>query len=321
MAQLNPHPPDFALGVYRIQAKRVKKFPHLIFPGISKGASRPTLGLSNKAVNENIETKAANSQFDYPDHYFVETRLTEPPTEETLLQNTLWPETQKLYGHEGYEIFALAASHDGKLLASACKAASVDHAQVLIWSCESWKFTQKLASHQLTVTQMEFSPDNRYLLSVSRDRRWTLFENGGEAGFKVVSTTDKSTGIHARIIWCCSWTFDSKLFATGSRDGKVVAWNPGATTAQALAVLETKQDVTAISFLQRPFENDAYLAALGLGSGQIWFYKLQDAQSWHKLMESNAHHLTIKRLRFRPGADELASCGDDHFVKIFRLKF
>lgn len=58
--------------------------------------------------------------------------LLEPPTEETLLQNTLWPEIQKLYGH-GYEIYSLAASPDGQLLASACKSTSVEHAAVHLW--------------------------------------------------------------------------------------------------------------------------------------------------------------------------------------------
>lgn len=57
---------------------------------------------------------------------------TEPPTEETLLQNTLWPEIQKLYGH-GYEIYCLAASPDSLLLASACKATTTEHAAILIW--------------------------------------------------------------------------------------------------------------------------------------------------------------------------------------------
>lgn len=58
--------------------------------------------------------------------------IPEPPTEETLMQNTLWPEVQKLYGH-GYEVFALAASADGELLASACRATTAEHAAVLIW--------------------------------------------------------------------------------------------------------------------------------------------------------------------------------------------
>lgn len=58
--------------------------------------------------------------------------MLEPPTEETLMQNTLWPESHKLYGH-GYEVHCLDASPDGALLASACRATSQDHAAVLIW--------------------------------------------------------------------------------------------------------------------------------------------------------------------------------------------
>lgn len=55
-----------------------------------------------------------------------------PPTEETLIQNTLWPEIQKLYGH-GYEVYTLATSSDGKLLASACKSTTPEHAAILLW--------------------------------------------------------------------------------------------------------------------------------------------------------------------------------------------
>lgn len=103
-----------------------------------------------------IENEVPNEQRhikdEYPENYFSAVTLNgkakktilkdmftrrstffpEPPPEETLMQNTLWPEVQKLYGH-GYEIFALAASCDGKYLASSCKSNNVEHAQVIVW--------------------------------------------------------------------------------------------------------------------------------------------------------------------------------------------
>lgn len=56
----------------------------------------------------------------------------EPPTETTLMQSTLWPESQKLYGH-GYDVFALCSTSDGKLLATSCKATNAEHAQIIVW--------------------------------------------------------------------------------------------------------------------------------------------------------------------------------------------
>ena len=46
--------------------------------------------------------------------------LAVPPPEEHLLQNSLWPELQKLYGH-GYELLAVACNHAGSMLATTCK--------------------------------------------------------------------------------------------------------------------------------------------------------------------------------------------------------
>lgn len=104
---------------------------------LPKGASVPSLGLSNKAVfnldstgDSNLIQKREDDM--YPENYFVPTELNSPPQEETLMQNTLWPETQKLYGH-GFEIYSICASSDGKLLASSCRATSIQHAQIIIW--------------------------------------------------------------------------------------------------------------------------------------------------------------------------------------------
>lgn len=38
----------------------------------------------------------------------------------------------KLYGH-GYEVYTLAVTHDGTMIASACKATNAEHAAIILW--------------------------------------------------------------------------------------------------------------------------------------------------------------------------------------------
>ncbi|XP_072944394.1 elongator complex protein 2 [Epargyreus clarus] len=299
--------------------------------GGPEGASVPSLGLSNKAVFSGQD--GANDEEN--DGYFVPVELHEPPTEETLMQNTLWPELQKLYGH-GYEVFALAASADAALLASACKATTAEHAAVLIWETTNWQQIQKLVSHQLTVTQLAFSPDSQQLLSVSRDRRWTLFQRQpGTNTFEIAASTDKKNGVHARIIWCCAWAHDGAVFATGSRDGKVCVWSKTEWTSDTslkdysivgkpLELANTS--VTALDFAPCATP-DGRLLATGFESGRIRIYTFgEDWKLLHELDNSAAHHLTVKRLTFKPKVAEeedntmlLASCGSDNFVRVHRL--
>ncbi|XP_044261975.1 probable elongator complex protein 2 [Tribolium madens] len=292
-----------------------------------KGASVPSLGLSNKAV-------FLSEEGDQESH-FTEVALTAPPTEETLLQNTLWPEIQKLYGH-GYEVYSLASSPDGRFLASACKATTPEHAAILLWDTSNWKQIQKLVSHTLTVVQMSFSPDSEQLLSVSRDRRWSLFSKKSNDAFELVATTDKKTSIHTRIIWCCGWAHDSKYFATGSRDGKVAVWTKNENKQEksvlglyeaASVHLELKNEsVTAVAFAPDCVLG-SYLIAVGLEVGVIHCFKWS-TNAWERILfldKNVAHHLTVKRLAFRPvfgtagqTNDEkvlqLASCGSDSTV-------
>lgn len=302
-----------------------------------KGASVPSLGLSNKAVYEdeidtaNVDEKKFKDE--YPENYFVPMTMTVPPTEEYLTQNTLWPELQKLYAH-GYEIFSLAATKDGKTLASACKATTVEHAEIILWNTSTWKVVQRLRTHKLTVTQMKFSSDSKRLLSVSRDRRWSLFENkagGEEISFELIATTDRNNGVHERLIWTCSWSHDDKFFATGSRDGKVAAWGKSNVVGesslkeyQSAGTLDLpSSSVTAVSFAEKSLGED-YLVAVGLESGIIHLYKF-DGKSFEllrTLSHSEAHHACVNKLEFKPNSDkfELASCGNDHLVRIYELK-
>ncbi|KAJ8935251.1 hypothetical protein NQ318_011497, partial [Aromia moschata] len=199
-----------------------------------------------------------------------------------------------LTGHEGWIYSVNWCSNSLQLLS-----ASIDKSMI-IWEFDknsgldtsNWKQTQKLMSHTLTVVQLQFSPDSNHLLSVSRDRRWSLFTRNEQDQFELVATTTKSTGIHARIIWACCWSHDSKYFATGSRDGKVVVWTVNEekekTTAlgqceAASTVLELpNESVTAVAFAP-DLVSGAYLVAVGVESGEIRLYKWVPEQ-WKEVL-------------------------------------
>ncbi|XP_018420762.1 PREDICTED: elongator complex protein 2 isoform X1 [Nanorana parkeri] len=329
---------------------------------LPEGATVPALGLSNKAVFQGDLSgprvqedtfSCASDQYSQP--YFQHLVLTEPPTEDHLLQNTLWPEVQKLYGH-GYEIFSLACNNARTIVASACKASKREHAAIVLWSTTSWKRMQSLSFHNLTVTQMAFSPDDKFLLAVSRDRSWSLWRQqegiptqSAESHFILHASTNKDTSVHSRIIWSCDWTPDSKCFVTGSRDKKVIVWgdcqvfdiqddNSCASVKPCSTLLDVGDPVTAVGVNKVLASLGSYIIAVGLECGKILLYKWQSSVSennWIKSYEmdqSLCHTLTVKQVcwRSKPGRAghddlgkaewlQLASCGADHAVKIFNV--
>ena len=55
------------------------------------------------------------------------------------------------------------------------QASSPDAAVILIWNTGTNTLLQKLSTHSSTVTQLSFSRHGNHLLSVSKDRTWSLF--------------------------------------------------------------------------------------------------------------------------------------------------
>jgi len=308
-----------------------------------QGASVPALGLSNKPVyevdeqNKKMENKSQSDL--YAENSFSPTHLEAPPTEETLLQNTLWPEIHKLYGH-GYELFTLACDPQCKLMVSSARAQQAEHAAIFIWNLENQSQVGRLNAHTLTVTQMAFSPDGRRLVSISRDRTWAVHEKCQTGDVVTLRTIAKGSG-GSRILWSCDWSPDSQYFVTGSRDKRVIVWTTSEESYSICGVpLECPDSVTAVAFCHKTFSNSTYIIAIGLDDGRICLYRwdpVSHENHWKlfvTLNQSEAHHRTVKRLRFRPlcgtagsrkgpvneDVVQLASCAADNMVKIFNVK-
>ncbi|XP_020269329.1 elongator complex protein 2 isoform X2 [Asparagus officinalis] len=305
------------------------------------GANMSALGLSQKPIYVHAEAatrpddNALDSMETIPDA--VPTVLTQPPVEEQLAWHTLWPESHKLYGH-GNELFSVCCDHAGKLVASSCKAQSTSVAEIWLWQVGSWKAVGCLQCHSLTVTQLEFSRDDSFLLGCLKEiRQFSLFsilKSGDEVSYQLIAKHEA----HKRIIWACSWNPFAHQFATGSRDKTVKLWTvEGTSTIKQLATLPTfKDSITALSWAGLDRSLNTGILAVGMDSGLVELWRLSggianegfDAVIAVKFDPLLCHVSTVNRLAWRNHDDsdesrslELASCGADHCVRVFKVPY
>ena len=247
---------------------------------MADAANIPVLGLSNKAVSAvGDDEKTVEGEQEATDPAFEPPKpildLTHPPLEDHLARHTLWPEREKLYGH-GHEISAVAASHGGTIVATACRASSIDHAVIRLYDTREWReIKPPLTAHSLTVTRLQFSDDDRFLLSVGRDRQWTVFERGEVEGagddkfgpYQIRSSNPKG---HSRMILDAAWApgAAARCFATASRDKSVKIWLPETDSFACKATVPVSSSATAVAFLSQTLHGLLHLA-IGTENGEI----------------------------------------------------
>lgn len=230
---------------------------------VPDSAELPALGLSNKTVESAAQQQAQAQQ-----------NSSLPESEGDLVRNSLWPETDKLYGHN-QEISSLALSSDRRYLATAAKSHLAADAALRIWTRESddakWTCSSVVPAHNLTVSCLAFSLDSKYLLSVSRDRNFCLISP------QTGSILSKHEA-HSRMIFTADWVSNDS-FLTGSRDKTVKYWRINQaeqfpTTSAPLLVqsLTFENGVTALAV------KDSSLLAVGDEFGNIFIYKLASNQ-------------------------------------------
>lgn len=237
-------------------------------------ANMPVLGLSNKAIDEEVQLGEED-----PEGSEVQPGgqtqsplldLNQPPFEDHLARHTLWPEHEKLYGH-GYEISALATSHDRLLVATACKASSIDHAVIRLYDTGDWhEIKPSLTAHSLTITSLSFSHDDQLLLSVGRDRQWAVFQRGMEdmTSYSLLQSNPKG---HSRMILDAAWApTEARIFSTAGRDKNAKIWRVEDGQFVCKTTISVSRPVTAIAFLPTTIE-DSLCLAIGEDNGQISF--------------------------------------------------
>lgn len=244
-----------------------------------EAANMPVLGLSNKAVEVN-GTDDSTGDAGPVNTSRSEATLSSPPTEDYLAKHTLWPEYEKLYGH-GHEISALAADSSGSIIATACKASSAEHAVIRIYDAKTWhEIRPPLVSHSLTITRLQFQANTGRLLSVGRDRKWTVFQSEAnetaqgekkpQGRLKLVASNPKG---HSRMILDAAWSPvpDLSFFVTASRDKTVKVWRlyGEERECECVSSIARTGPVTAVNIQTNPESNDLLCLAVGEESGRL----------------------------------------------------
>lgn len=295
------------------------------YRSLPETAAIPVLGLSNKEMGEPDDIIEAGPRRGEDDYAAAQALagislrgINEPPTEDLLSRHTLWPEHEKLYGH-GYEISESAYGHG--LLASACKASSIDHATIRLYDAKNgWRQVEPpLVAHSLTVTRLTWSP-NKYLLSVGRDRQWTVFRLNEKKQMTLVQAMPKA---HSRMILDAAWPplSDASFFVTAGRDKLVKFWYAKNATRSAEHIADedastspkfehiqtiTRQSaVTAVSIICGLSGNYALLAA-GEEDGSLSLHVFDigtlEVQKSIELDKMCCLPKAVNRLAWRPGS-------------------
>ncbi|KAI9720096.1 MAG: hypothetical protein M1828_005824 [Chrysothrix sp. TS-e1954] len=303
-------------------------------------ASIPVLGLSNKAMEHETDQTSALAESTFPfigdeQDQDAGRSIQTPPHEDQLARHLLWPETEKLYGH-GYEICAVACSHDGTLVASACRATAVDHAVIRLYETKLWhEIKPALVAHSLTVTAIKFSADDRYILSVGRDRQCVVYERCGERS-EHYQVLVKEAKAHTRMILDASWApiaNDRRLLATAGRDKVVAFWELDAASISRVSNMTFLYPVTTVAFANQ-LHCGQHVVACGLEDGSVAIVEMPVDQG---ASHGNPVHLNkllcpsraISELTWRPAAAsdssvtsarrQLATASEDASVRILTV--
>ncbi len=149
--------------------------------------------------------------------------------------------------------FATAFSSNGKTIASAC------WNEVRLWDTNTQSFLEPLTGHERFVLTVAFSPDDKRLVSGSREGRVILWD---VPNHRHLSTYD----VHTGEVNAVTFSPDGKKFASASEDGTVYLFDLH-TEKKTKLLTEPNRGVRAIAFSP---DSKTLLSGRWDGEMQLW---------------------------------------------------
>ncbi len=243
-------------------------------------------------------------------------------------------------------VTALAISKNGKI-----SAAGTSGGAIHLWNQSGKEYIGSIASSS-HIEYLAFSPDGRWLVSTGWDPK-----SKDNVRFWDVGTRRKVwelPGHELEHFWRNSVAFsgDGSLFAMGTEHGEVQIWNTrerkqvrvltdGAIGKRARVLGFAKKDTEIFSLgfdgkiriwdlvngklREAVKEHVGWNVALSPDADTIAYadiktVKLWDVRGKKQRIRSEGHHLAIRSIDFAPDGKMLASCADDHSVRIWDME-
>jgi len=175
--------------------------------------------------------------------------------------------------------------------------------EVLIWDVEQRKLLHTIHGHSDCIYGVAFSPDGKAIATASYDKLVKLFDIASEKEIRTYKD-------HIDAVYAVAFTPDGKRLVSGSADRTIKIWD--VASGERLYTLSEPQDgINTIAI----DPSGRFVAAAGLDKSiRIWSLGEKEG----KLLRSQiAHEDAILRLAWSSDGVELVSSSADRTVKVF----
>ncbi len=194
------------------------------------------------------------------------------------------------------DALAIALSPDGRVLASARRDGRID----LIETRSRQPLGPPLHAHRGGIRDVDFSPDNQWLVSAGADgslRLWPLNQGLGEAGRKIGESGD--------VIMAVDFSPDGTTVSTGNGDGTVQIWDVLRGKAEGRPLIDLP-----LSFGVVAFSPDGRGLIASTHDGRIFGWALPSRDPLFDPV-TGVHTSHLLKLAFSPDGNHFATASTD----------